>query len=328
MTGRRRALGALVTATTCMASLAACGDDRPAAAAVVPHVFDLTHDPAANIAELDPDRSDVLPAGTLRSVLERDLAWHGITLVEMMRAARRNDAQLQAWIDAMAANTDDLVADVGLVYGPQPASAFDQQWAQHTQFLLDYAVAVRDGDDDAADLARSNLATYAADSGSFFETATGGRLPADEVQQLLQTHIGHMYDMITADADGNAGGTLDASLQDNDYLLAIANGLATAMADQQPDVFTGHVDTPTAAYCAIVTGSTGSYVLTTLLSDQPTAADTAATAFATATGQPATDVLGDVAPLSDPDQATVAATAKALLKKAFDYGSKSSPSRP
>jgi hypothetical protein len=320
---RRSAFRMALTLTACGSVVVACSDDDSAQSVAVPHVFDLRHDPAADIAEIDPNRTDVMPAGTLRAALERDLAWHGVTLGEMMRAARRSDPQLQAWIDAMAANTDDLVADIGLVYGPEGANAFDQQWAQHTQFLLDYAVAVRDGDDDAADLARSNLASYAADSGSFFETATGGALPADEVQQLLQTHIGHMYDMLAADAEGNRDGTLDASLQDNDYLLAIANGLATAIAGQYPDAFTGHIDTPTSNYCTIVTGSTGRYVVTDLVSDQQATIDAQAEAFETATGQPIESVIGPVAALSDDDLTKVTSTAKGMLDRAFEFGTSS-----
>jgi hypothetical protein len=319
---RHPVLQALLTLTVCSSALVACGNDDPSSSVEVPHVFDMAHDAAAGIAVVDRERTDVLPAATLRSVLERDLAWHGVTLVEMMRAARRSDPQLQSWISAMAANTAELVADVGLVYGPVAARAFDQQWGQHTQFLLDYTVAVRDGNDAAASLARSNLATYASDSGSFFQTATDGGLPADEVEQLLQTHIGHMYDMLAADAEGDRDGTLAASLQDNDYLLAIANGLATAMADQQPDAFTGHIDTATAEYCTIVTGSTGNYVLTELISDRRAVVDAAATIFETATGQSVDSVLGPVASLSDTDQATVASTAKGMLDRAFDLGTK------
>ena len=101
-----------------------------------------------------------------------------------------SDPSLDAWIEELVANTDDITAAVGLVYGPVGARAFNQQWAQHTQFLVDYAVAISRGDDAAATLAREQLQIYAEDSGSFFATATTGGLPADAVRELLDTHVG------------------------------------------------------------------------------------------------------------------------------------------
>ena len=65
------------------------------------------------------------------------------------------------WIDQLVQNTEDLTLAVGLIYGPVGARAFYQQWAQHTQFLVDYAVAVGQDNDPAADEARAHLADYA-----------------------------------------------------------------------------------------------------------------------------------------------------------------------
>lgn len=319
MTRRRTTVVAALTMLSGL--IAGCGDDASRPNAQVPNVFDLRHDPAADIAELDPHRADVLPAESLHAVLERQLAWHGVTLVEMMRAARRDDPQLQAWIDALAGNTDDLVAAVGLVYGPAGARAFNQQWAQHTQFLLDYAVAVRDGNYDAAEQAKTNLATYAADSASFFQAATEGALPASAVQELLDTHVGHMFDMLAADDDGDTAATLDAALLDNGYLLSIADGLASAMAGQYPKVFTGKVQTPVSMYCTIVTGQTGSYLLTDLISGDQAAADDAAAAFDLATGESIEEVLGPLDPLSSDTLETVATTAARMLDSALEFAS-------
>ena len=318
----RRRTTAVVAMTGIAVLIAGCGDDAARPSAEVPNVFDLRHDPAADIAEVDPIRADVLPAGSLHAVLERQLAWHGVTLVEMMRAARRDDPQLRAWISALAGNSDDLVAAVGLVYGPAGARAFNQQWAQHTQFLLDYAIAVRDGDDGAAEQARTNLATYAADSASFFETATEGALPASAVQELLDTHVGHMFDMLAADNDGDAAATLDAAVLDNGYLLSIADGLASAMAGQFPNVFPGKVQTQVSMYCTIVTGQTGSYLLTDLISGDQAAVDEAAAAFGRATGEPIEGVLGPLESLSSDRLQTVATTAAGMLDSALEFASK------
>jgi hypothetical protein len=283
----------------------------------LPIVFDLAADPPDDIAAPDPERRDVLTSAALRARLERDLAWHGVTLVETMRAARRDDVQLQSWIDALADNTADLVDAIGLVYGPAAARGFDQQWGQHTQFMLDYALAVRDGDDDEADQQRSNLAAYAADASSFFQTVTAGGLPANAVEELLAAHIEHMYEMLAADDDDDAAATLDAALQDNDYLLGIAGALATAMAAQQPAAFTGAPDTPAASYCTIVIARTGQVVLTDLIATDPAAIDAAEQQFEVETGRRVVDVLGTFTALSSDDTTVVTATADALFDRAL-----------
>jgi hypothetical protein len=319
MSRQRRRIAALTALVLGIASACGSDDGDGSSRVAVPFVFDLSVDPAANVAEVDPGRADVLPAATLRAVLERQLAWHGVTLVEMMRAARRNDPNLQTWIDALADNTSDLVQAVGLVYGPVGARAFNQQWGQHTQFLLDYADAVRDGDHDAADLAKSNLQTYATDQGSFFQTATAGGLPQAAVHDLLQTHIAHMYTMLAADERDDTAATLDAAILDGAYLLTIANGLSGAMSAQQPAAFTGSAETPTSMFCTIVTGQTGQYVLTDLITADPTSIGAAAASFDEATGTPVDIVFGPLAPLSSSQPASVAATAEAMFDSGLNF---------
>ena len=88
--------------------LAACGSGSGDDAVAIPAVFDLDHDPAASVSAVDPDRTNVLPAGALRGALEDALTWHGITLVQVMRAARTNAPGLHTWIDALTANTDAI----------------------------------------------------------------------------------------------------------------------------------------------------------------------------------------------------------------------------
>jgi hypothetical protein len=231
-------------------------------------VFDLDVDLAADVADVDPGRADVAPATAVLALLEQHLAWHGVTLVEVMRATRAG-ADAGPWIDALVQNSADMTATVGLVYGPVGARAFGQQWAQHTQFLVDHAVAVGNGDDDAAALAEESLATYARDAGSFFETATGGALPADAVQGLLQTHVDHMVDLTEAEHAGDDVAALGLALTDNEYLFGIAAGLAGAITGQFPTVFPGSLDTPDAAFCTIEVRDGTAALITDLMGEAP-----------------------------------------------------------
>lgn len=298
-----------------LAALAACGGSERTDEVAIPNVFDLAHDPTSAIPEADPNATDVMPADLLRNRLEKELTWHGITLAQVMRAAHAGDPSVEAWIAELAANTDDMTAAVGLVYGRDGAFAFNQQWAQHTQFLVDYAVAVSQGDDDAADEARRNLATYAADSGSFFARATNNGLPKDAVRELLDTHVSHMTSMIDAFERGDENAALEVAIEDNGYLSTIAQSLANAFAAQHSLAFPGTVETPEALYCSIITRETGNY----LLREMFVPGSDAAGAFESATSVPLVEVVGVIDQLQAPDPVMVAQTADLALDRAFEH---------
>ena len=230
---------------------ASCGSSSDkTAAVVVPHVFDLNVDPAAAIVPADPSRTNVLPADQLREVIDRDLAWHGVTLAKLMQEARRGTVDVQDWVDQLVSNTADLTGAIGLAYGRDAARAFNQQWAQHTQFLVDYAVAISNGDTSAANEAKDNLTNYTQDSGTFFATVTSGGLAASAVTELLATHVAHMIAMIDADQAGDPTIAVAAAVSDASYLATIGQALSSAIAAQQPTVFPGSTDTAPAALCS------------------------------------------------------------------------------
>lgn len=318
----RRSAGTFA-AMAALAGIAACGGDEPTDAVEIPHVFDLAHDPTSAIPEVVPGREDVMSADLLRNSLEKEFTWHGVTLAQVMRAAHADDASLDAWIDELTSNTDDITAAVGLVYGPVGARAFNQQWAQHTQFLVDYAVAISRGDDDAADLAREQLTTYAEDSGSFFETATGGGLPADAVRELLDTHVSHMLGMIEAVDRDDTQAALEVALTDNEYLSTIAQGVSSAIAGQDNRAFPGTIETEVSLYCSIVTKETGNYLLRELF--VPSDGQASAAAFQTATGVALGEVVGVIDQLQATDPTLVAQSADLALDRAFEHARPAAP---
>ncbi len=310
------ALGSLATLT----SACTTGNDDAASneAFVVPHLYDLALDPAAAISEISGERGVVVPAEQLRALLEQGLLWHGITLVQVMRSARVNDSEVSAWIDQLSQNTLDLTSAIGLVYGPAGARAFNQQWAQHTQFLVDYAVAIGVDDDKAAAQAVIALTNYSEDSGSYFETATGGVLPADAVRELLATHIQHMTEMLVADAAGNLASAVDLAITDSAHLASIGNTLSVAIAGQQPVAFPGSTDTPAAAFCTIVTTGTSAFLISRLMTNDPASRQSVETsaALSGAVGGDAEVYLGlDQQPLVG-GAASVAAAARLALDTA------------
>lgn len=277
---RTRTTRAALAVVICI-GIAACSSG-PAQVPQVPEVFDLDHDATVGIAEVDPSRGAVVAADELRLLLENHMAWHGITLVEAMRAAAAGDAEVDRWTTALVGNTDDITAAIGLVYGPVGARAFHQLWAQHTQFLVDYAAAVGRDDRSARAAAQRNLRDYVTDSGSLLATATGGRLPAETAREVLQTHVEHMMQQLDATAADDRATALAVALDDHEYLFGVAGALAGAIAAQHPVAFPGEITTDHAEHVSSVNQQAGSLVIARLGSDGPVAADLVPAAIAAA----------------------------------------------
>ncbi len=306
-----------LAALVALAGVAACGGGESADNVEIPFVFDLAHDPTSAIPEVDPERQNVMEADLLRNRLEKEFTWHGVTLAQVMRAGHAGDASLDAWLKELTSNTDDITAAVGLVYGPTEARAFNQQWAQHTQFLVDYAVAISRDDETAANLAREQLVAYARDSGTFFQTVTSTRLPADAVRELLDTHVAHMLGMIDAVDSNDTEGALAVALDDNAYLSQIAQGISSAIVGQNSRAFPGALETETSLYCSIITKATGDYVLRELF--VPSDGVQSAASFEATTGISFGTVVGVIDQLQATDPALVAQSADLALERAFEH---------
>ena len=224
-------------------------------------IIDLGRDAGAGIPTVDPDRHDVLDAGTLRLTVEQLLAGHGLSATALMRAASVDAPDVDARLEALAANTRDLTGAIGMVYGPVGARAFEQLWSQHTQAFLDYASAT--GDDERA-VARSHLRDYEHDFASFVATATAGAASVDAVRHLLEQHNGQMLEQLDAMRAGDATRSIDLTVASMDYLAVIGQALSSAFAAQQPDAFPGPSDDATLAFCSLVgrTGATAAALVT------------------------------------------------------------------
>lgn len=217
-----------------------------------PRIIDLQRDAGAGVAAPDPDRTDVVGAGQLRLLLEELLGVHGALTAQMMREAVDGTAAMPTWIDELDGNTLELAGAIGLVYGPAGADGFEQLWSFHTQFFLDYADALRTGDDEKLADAIDALADYRSDFASFLAAATGGLAPEDAVAALLAEHITQMTDQLDAYRDGDLATSIRVEAEGHDYLRGIGKTLATAISAQSPAAFPGSVDEDRAAYCSIL----------------------------------------------------------------------------
>ena len=130
---------------------------------------------------------------------------------------------------ALDGNTADLADAVGSIAGEEQGMAFQQLWDEHIGYFVDYAVAVKGGDQAAADAAQASLAGYTTEAGAFFEQISAGNLPAAAVAEALTMHVTTLTAAIDALAAGEptASDTLKAAA---DHVGMDAATIATGLA--------------------------------------------------------------------------------------------------
>jgi hypothetical protein len=137
---------------------------------------------------------------------------------------------------ALDANSNDLTAAIGSVYGPEAGKAFDPLWKKHIGFLVDYTNGLAGKQQAKADEAIKNLLAYAEDFGAFINTASP-KLTKDAVAELVKTHILTLKDVIDAQAAKNFSKAYATERTAADHMTMIATGLATTIVAQFPTKF-------------------------------------------------------------------------------------------
>lgn len=328
MNARRLAAALLVTS---MAVVVGCGSDTtPHAKLAAPRVFDIGLDAAAGIAEVDLARPAVLSGEQFSNLIDQQLAWHGVTLGQVMRTARAQSTDVGVWIDQLRRNTADLTATIGFAYGPDSARAFNQQWAQHTQFLVDYAVATGAHDTGATDRALAALSDFAEDSASLLANLTAGELPAGTAEELLAAHIAHMTTMLDADQAGDTGATVAAAVADSTDLSIFATDLSAAIAVQSPTSFPGSTATPLAVLSSIVTAGASGYLSSLLITGDPSSSAVlnADQVISQATGVSTASVIGLQRGFAGTDALSTATAARSALSMANAFVLAHPPASP
>jgi len=171
-------------------------------------------------------------AAALRSGLTAMLQEHvyltGIGVATAYTAGP-DSAEFTAAKAALDGNTADLADAVGSIAGEEQGLAFQQLWDEHIGYFVDYAVAVKGGDQAAADAAQASLAGYTTEAGAFFEQISAGNLPAAAGAEALTMHVTTLTAAIDALAAGEptASDTLKAAA---DHVGMDAATIATGLA--------------------------------------------------------------------------------------------------
>ena len=165
---------------------------RPVRAAQ-PGLGDRTHDMDAMVAAAPRSAPEL----ALR--FEALLGQHSELAADFMRGRIRGDDDFaQAANAALGKNTDAMTQLMGSLFGTATAKKFRPLWAEHIVELFTYARGLADSDDAMRRDARTELAEYEEDLGSFFTAASHGRLSRDTANRAMRTHVDHL--LMQADA--------------------------------------------------------------------------------------------------------------------------------
>ena len=178
-----------------------------------------------------------LPAVNLRIALDRILGEHAFLTVEAMRTGIAKGPEFEVAAEVLEANTVELLELVETAYGADAADAFGEQWRNHLGYLVDYTRAVADGDDDARDLASSQLETYTEDFSALLVSANPG-LPPEVVEGLIVEHV-QQLEQIGRFAEMGFSDAYPAIRDTYEHMFMVGDGLTLGILDRFGDRFGG-----------------------------------------------------------------------------------------
>lgn len=171
-------------------------------------------------------------AATLRADLTALLQEHvylaGMAVATAYHASPES-AQFEAAAAALDTNSVDLSEAVASLSDEEQGAAFLALWREHIGFFVDYAVAVKGGDQAAADTAMMELNGYTEEAGAFFESVSGGELPAAAIAENLMMHVETLSAAIDAFAAGDPDAT-DLLQEAAGHVVMSAETLSTGLA--------------------------------------------------------------------------------------------------
>lgn len=174
----------------------------------------------------------------LRVTLDRLLGEHAMLAAFAMQKGFAGEKDFEAIAGALEANTVDLGAAIGSVYGDEAEQAFLEQWREHIGFFVDLTVATAKKDDAGRKAALDKLAGYRASFASFLDKATDGNLPAKGAADALQAHV----DQLTGALDQYAAGDYPkayATLREAyAHMYMTADAITGGIVAQSPDEYT------------------------------------------------------------------------------------------
>jgi hypothetical protein len=143
------------------------------------------------------------PLTQLRSALGELLGEHMQLMVDAMGAALRGGPEFKADAAQVNADTAQLAAAFGVLFGPQSGAKFERVWSSHIEALISYSAAVADKDQQAKAKAIAKYHAFERNLSTFLATSTDGRLKAPALATVLRMHDSELVKQLDAYARGD-----------------------------------------------------------------------------------------------------------------------------
>jgi hypothetical protein len=178
------------------------------------------------------------PAAQLRVDLDRLLAEHAFLTIEQMRSGLTNAPDFAASAAAVEANSTDIAAAIGAIYGAAAVEPFGEIWRSHIGYLVDYSISL--GRNDAAGRAQAlnGLGIYRQKLKGFLTAANPG-IDLGEITEALDMHTAQLLEFIDTEHAGDHVAAYAIERTAYPHMFDIGDALAKLIANKFPKRFTG-----------------------------------------------------------------------------------------
>jgi hypothetical protein len=174
-------------------------------------------------------------ADDLRAGLDSLLAEHAFLAAIATQKGLVGAPDFEAAAAALDANTVDISAAIGSVFGEDVEAEFLPSWRSHIGFFVDYTLGLAAEDMAAQDAAVGKLTEYIDAFGQYLADAAG--LPADAVKASLADHVGQLKGQLDAFAADDFEGVLTQVREAYAHMVGTGDVLAGGIVAKFPEMF-------------------------------------------------------------------------------------------
>jgi len=174
----------------------------------------------------------------LRATLDALLSEHYVLAVDSMMKIYDGDEAAEAAMAALDENAADMEPVIASVYGEEGGAAFVEIFDKHNMGTDDYAMAVKEGDEEMKQEALDGIEAFVTEMGDFLGTATEGNLPADGAKDALRQHEDFVQDTFDLYVAGEFEASYMTYLDGFKQIFGAGAAISGAIHAQFPDKFT------------------------------------------------------------------------------------------
>lgn len=183
------------------------------------------------------------PAADLRADFNHLLSEHAALAVLAMQKGGDGAEDFEEAAEALSHNTEDLSAAISSVYGEEAGAQFEDMWSEHIGYFVDYVKATGNDDEQAKEEALKALDGYRQEFSKFLDTATEGKLMAENTAEGLQMHVQQLTGAFDNYVNGDYEMAYEQVREAYGHMYGVGEGLSGAIVEQNPDMFASDMPT-------------------------------------------------------------------------------------